>query len=59
MTPTKTHSKMERKQTTIWYKRTNSRTLNHTFPTKKDASAFIRDLQRLDQQARWSYEPFE
>lgn len=50
---------MERKQTTIWYKRTSGITLNHTFPTKKDASAFIRDLQRLDQQAKWSYEPFE
>lgn len=50
---------MERKETTIWYKRTNSRTLRHTFPTRKDANAFIRDLQHLDAMAKWSYEPFD
>ena len=59
-TPNSQNTKpMIRKETTIYYKRSQGIPLKHTFKTKKDASAFIRDLQRFDAQCRWSYEPFE
>lgn len=50
---------MIRKETTVYYKRTKGIPLKQTFKTKKDASAFIRDLHRYDAECRWSYEPFE
>lgn len=50
---------MIRKETTVYYKRNQGIPLKQTFRTKKDASAFIRDLQRYNADCLWSYEPFD
>ena len=50
---------MIRKETKVYFALTNGKEKVKTFRTKKDATAFIRDLQKLDEVSRWSYEPFE